>query len=109
MKDKIHPQYFEDATITCACGQVYKTGSTKEAISVELCAACHPFYTGKQTILDTARRVEKFTERAGKKATEVKGRAEKRAVRAEKRKAAGPKAEMEESKNIRVKKAKAEK
>lgn len=109
----IHPKYFEDAKISCACGATYETGSTKQAISVELCAACHPFFTGKQTILDTARRVEKFQERVTKKesaATGKVGRAVKRVRRAEKRKEAGPKVEVEETKSGRVmKKAKAKK
>ncbi len=106
MKASIHPEYFENATITCACGAAYKTGSTKQAISVELCASCHPFYTGTQTIIDTARRVEKFQERATKKAAVVVGQTAKKAARAEKRKAAGPKVEVEESKSVRVSKKK---
>jgi large subunit ribosomal protein L31 len=54
------------ATITCACGAVYTVGSTSEKVSIELCSQCHPFYTGKQKIVDSARRVEKFQARAGK-------------------------------------------
>jgi large subunit ribosomal protein L31 len=96
MKKDIHPDYFPNAKITCACGAVYTIGSTREDIQVELCAACHPFYTGKQKILDTARRVEKFQERAtkqssagtGKKAKKVKRTAQKVAKREEKEKAA---------------------
>ncbi len=96
MKKDIHPEYFTDAKITCACGAVYKIGSTREDIQVELCAACHPFYTGKQKILDTARRVEKFQERAtrkvagttGKKVKKLKRTAAKVAKREEKEKAA---------------------
>ena len=84
MKKEIHPEYFKNAKITCACGTVYEVGSTKENIQVELCAACHPFYTGKQKIMDTARRVEKFTERAAQKAEKVttgkKVKKEKRAA-----------------------------
>lgn len=106
MKSAIHPQYFEEATISCACGAVYKTGSTKQAISVELCAACHPFYTGTQTIIDSARRVEKFQERLTKKSGEVKGKATKKVARAAKRIAAGPKVEVEETKSGRVSKKK---
>ena len=105
MKTAIHPQYFEDATINCACGAVYKTGSTKQTISVELCAACHPFYTGTQNIIDTARRVEKFQERVTKRASAAEGKvgkAAKKIARAEKRKAAGPKMEYEETKTGRV-------
>ena len=60
MKKEIHPQYFDDAKITCACGNVFTLGSTKESILVEICSQCHPFYTGNDKVLDTAGRVEKF-------------------------------------------------
>ena len=69
MKKDIHPEYFEKAKISCACGQVYEIGSTSPTLEVEICAACHPFFTGKQKILDTARRVEKLQERQAKQAT----------------------------------------
>ena len=59
MKDGIHPQYVE-TTVTCGCGETFKTRSTKETIQVEICSKCHPFYTGKQKYVDTAGRVEKF-------------------------------------------------
>jgi large subunit ribosomal protein L31 len=59
MKDKIHPNYVE-TTITCACGAVIHTRSTKQNIRVEICSQCHPFFTGKQKIVDSAGRVEKF-------------------------------------------------
>jgi len=67
MKPEIHPKYYPKAKATCACGKVYEVGSTVEHISVELCSACHPFFTGKQKLVDTARRVEKFKELAVKK------------------------------------------
>lgn len=60
MKAQIHPQYFDQATITCACGNKITTGSTQEAIRVELCSNCHPFYTGEQRFVDSASRIEKF-------------------------------------------------
>jgi large subunit ribosomal protein L31 len=63
MKKDIHPKYFPQAETVCACGTKYNFGSTKEAISVEICAACHPFYTGNDKVLDTAGRVEKFKAR----------------------------------------------
>ena len=67
MKEKIHPKYAE-ITITCSCGNSFKTRSTLgRDLHVEVCAACHPFYTGKQKILDTAGRVEKFRQRYAKK------------------------------------------
>lgn len=62
MKEGIHPEY-KQTTITCACGNVIATGSTKENIQVEICSACHPFYTGKQKLVDTGGRVEKFNRR----------------------------------------------
>lgn len=62
MKDKIHPTYFK-STVTCACGNTFETGSTVEAIHVEICSKCHPFFTGKQKLIDTARRVDRFEAR----------------------------------------------
>lgn len=87
MKAGIHPTYHA-ATITCACGNTITTGSVKDAIAVELCSACHPFYTGQQKILDTARRVEKFTDRAAKAQTDATlGHAAKVAKKAKRAKA----------------------
>ena len=63
MKTDIHPTYFTDVTVTCACGNTFVTGSTQEAISVEVCSNCHPFYTGKQKLVDVAGRVDKFKKR----------------------------------------------
>src|SRR3989339_1623138 len=83
MKKDVHPKYFKKAKITCACGTVFEVGSTSEEIQVELCSKCHPFYTGeKQKMLDTARRVEKFTERAAKKAEVITGKKTKKVKRA---------------------------
>lgn len=62
MKQGIHPPYYL-TTITCACGAVYEVGSTKENIRIEVCAKCHPFYTGQQRIVDTGGRVERFRRR----------------------------------------------
>ena len=59
MKTTIHPQYV-DCAITCACGEVIHTRSTRDQIRVEICSKCHPFFTGKQKLVDTAGRVEKF-------------------------------------------------
>jgi len=59
LKPKIHPKYFE-TTITCACGNVIKTRCTVKDVRVEICSACHPFFTGKQKLVDTAGRVERF-------------------------------------------------
>lgn len=65
MKVDIHPTNYS-ATVTCACGNTFATISTKEAISTEICSACHPFFTGKQKVVDSARRVEKFEAKAVK-------------------------------------------
>ena len=74
MKADIHPDYSE-ATINCACGAVYQTRSTVKTISIGICAACHPFFTGEQKFVDTAGRVEKFARRYG--STKAKRRAKK--------------------------------
>jgi len=63
MKDKIHPKYYSDAKIVCSCGNTFTTGSTKKTMKVELCSACHPFYTGERRMIDTAGRVERFKQR----------------------------------------------
>lgn len=60
MKQQIHPQYFENAQVICACGNTFTTGSTVEVIRVELCSNCHPFYTGEQRFVDSASRIQKF-------------------------------------------------
>ncbi|HKJ71837.1 MAG TPA: 50S ribosomal protein L31 [Gammaproteobacteria bacterium] len=65
MKEGIHPEYVS-ATVTCACGNTFETRSTLESIHVDVCSACHPFFTGKQKIVDTAGRVEKFRRKYGK-------------------------------------------
>ncbi len=64
MKEKIHPNYNE-AVVKCACGNTFETGSTKKLLSVEICSSCHPFFTGKQKLVDTGGRVEKFKKRFG--------------------------------------------
>ncbi len=66
MKSGIHPEY-KETTVNCACGNSFTTRSTKEDIRVEICSACHPFYTGKQKIVDTEGRVEKFLQKYGMK------------------------------------------
>ncbi|MBU3934229.1 MAG: 50S ribosomal protein L31 [Candidatus Omnitrophica bacterium] len=64
MKPKIHPEY-KETTISCACGAVIHTRSTKQNIRVEICSKCHPLYTGKQKLVDSAGRVEKFRRKYG--------------------------------------------
>jgi len=63
MKDNIHPQYYEDAQVVCACGNSFTVGSTKKLMKVEVCSACHPFFTGERRMMDTAGRVERFKRR----------------------------------------------
>jgi len=60
MKEKIHPKYFPDAKVMCACGNSFTTGSTQPILKVEVCSKCHPFFTGEQRIIDAAGRVERF-------------------------------------------------
>jgi large subunit ribosomal protein L31 len=64
VKDKIHPKY-QAATVTCACGNTFETGSTKKELRVEICSNCHPFFTGKQKFIDTGGRVERFKRKYG--------------------------------------------
>ena len=64
MKENIHPKY-ENTTITCACGEVIETKSTKNNLRVEICSKCHPFFTGKQKLVDTGGRVDRFKKRFG--------------------------------------------
>jgi len=67
MKKNIHPKYYPNAKVKCACGNVFTVGSTKEYMEIEICSNCHPFYTGKDKIIDTMGRVEKFKKRMAKK------------------------------------------
>jgi large subunit ribosomal protein L31 len=77
MKKDIHPQY-EEATVHCSCGNTFTTRSTKKELHVELCSQCHPFYTGKQKLVDSGGRVDRFKKRLQKKADEpVKPKAPK--------------------------------
>lgn len=64
MKNGIHPKYVK-ATVKCACGNTFETGSTKEELRVEICSKCHPFFSGKQKLVDTGGRVERFKKRYG--------------------------------------------
>ncbi len=82
MKEKIHPTWFNEAAVHCACGNTFTTGSTAKSISVEVCSACHPLFTGQQKFLDTAGRVDKFNQRmaaADKKKAEADERKRKKA------------------------------
>lgn len=73
MKANIHPQYYPKAKVKCACGRTSEVGSTKPEINVEICSECHPFYTGKGKLIDTAGRVDRFKKLIEKKvATRIK-------------------------------------
>ncbi|MFH1226119.1 MAG: 50S ribosomal protein L31 [bacterium] len=81
MKKEIHPLYYPDAKATCACGNTFIVGSTQPELKVEICSACHPYYTGKQKLLDTARRVDKFKKKMEKKSEKVTSKKAKRTIR----------------------------
>ncbi|RJQ13645.1 50S ribosomal protein L31 [Candidatus Parcubacteria bacterium] len=66
MKKEIHPTYYPEANVKCACGNTFKIGSTKKEIHVEICSNCHPFYTGKEKMVDAAGRIERFKARLSK-------------------------------------------
>lgn len=72
MKEKIHPEYHE-TIVKCACGETFTTGSTKKELRVDICSNCHPFFTGKQKLVDTGGRVEKFNKKYGIEEQKVKG------------------------------------
>ena len=78
MKANIHPQYFEDTVVICACGKSFITGSTKQRISVEVCSQCHPFYTGEQRLIDTKGKAEEFNRRMEQAKTYKQTRAAKK-------------------------------
>ena len=63
MKTDIHPTYYAEAVVTCSCGNTFTTGATKDKIKVEICSACHPFFTGEQRIVDTEGRVDRLKRR----------------------------------------------
>jgi large subunit ribosomal protein L31 len=86
MKKDIHPTYYAEAKVTCACGNTFITGSTLPEIKTDLCSACHPFYTGKQKLVDTAHRVEKFQAKVESQKTAADGRKGKKVKREERAK-----------------------
>lgn len=96
MKQGIHPTYHEDAVITCACGATYETGSTTKTLSIEICAACHPFYTGKKKYVDTTGRVERFKQ-LSEKAKEKQAAAMKKAAKAPKKTSSKKEAAIEKT------------
>lgn len=85
MKAKIHPQYFDDAKVTCACGNTFTTGATSPELKVEVCYSCHPFYTGTMKLLDTAGRVDAFKAKLAGSGKAIMSKTEKRKLKREKR------------------------
>jgi large subunit ribosomal protein L31 len=71
MKAKIHPKYYPQARVICACGNTFTVGSTNAELKVDICSACHPFYTGEQRIVDTAGQVDRFMKRLERTADTV--------------------------------------
>ncbi len=100
MKPKIHPNYSSNVTVTCSCGNTFVTGSTKDMLRVEICGACHPFYTGQERLIDTARRVEKFQDKMAKieAAGGIKAKKVKDAVRKAKKAEAAKTKKAEDAK-----------
>ena len=88
MKAKIHPVWYNDAKVTCACGNTFTTGATVPEIHVEVCYNCHPFYTGTMKFLDTAGRVDAFKAKMKGASTKVVSKTEKRRLKKEKELAA---------------------
>ncbi|MEZ7890901.1 MAG: 50S ribosomal protein L31 [Candidatus Wallbacteria bacterium] len=85
MQEKIHPKYYPEAVVTCACGETFKTGSTLPTIKIEICSKCHPFFTGKVKVMDTAGRIEKFQKKHAN--VEIGAAPKKKAPKARKEKA----------------------
>lgn len=90
MKQGIHPTYYSDAQVICACGNTWTTGSTRKQIRTDVCSACHPFFTGEQRIVDTAGQVDRFIKRLERRQTdaarrELEARARKEADEAARR------------------------
>lgn len=110
MQEKIHPNFHENATVNCACGETFETGSILPAIRVEICSKCHPFFTGKVKVLDTAGRVEKFQKKHANAELGVNAKPQRRVVKPvvapKDKKAAAKAAEAKEAKT--APKAKAE-
>ena len=85
MKAQIHPKWFEEARVTCVCGNTFTVGAAVPEISVEVCSNCHPFYTGQMKYLDTAGRVDAFKKKQSRAQKKVVSKSEKRALKKQKR------------------------
>ncbi len=88
MKEKIHPKFFEDARVICACGNTFTTGSTRKELRVEICSKCHPYYTGEKRMMDSAGRVERFRKRYAASTKAIEERKARETAKKEKEKAA---------------------
>ena len=102
MKQGIHPTYYSDAQVICACGNTWTTGSTRKQIRTDVCSACHPFYTGEQRIVDTAGQVDRFMRRlqqAEERAAQVK--VQQQAEEAARKAAAQARARGESAKKVK--------
>lgn len=84
MQQKIHPTWYPNAKITCACGHVFTVGATKPELKVEICSACHPFFTGEMKYVDTLGRVERFQQKQKKAAAQAQVLADKKKKKVEK-------------------------
>jgi large subunit ribosomal protein L31 len=92
MKKGIHPKYYDDAKIKCFCGAELETGSTQKEINVEICSQCHPFYTGKKKMVDTAGRVDRFKKMTEKAQTRKEAAKKAKAEKIKPKKSAAKKA-----------------
>lgn len=90
MKSKVHPKYYKKAKVVCVCGHEFTTGSTKKLIRIEVCSACHPFFTGEQKYVDVMGRVERFQEQQ-KQAGRYEAVKKKKAEKKEKKEKSAPK------------------
>lgn len=98
MKTAIHPTYNNAAKVTCACGNNFTTGSTKDDIHIEICHLCHPFYTGKSKVVDTAGRVERFEKLRKQREATAASRKGKKVKKARQAKARADKTEKADAK-----------
>lgn len=98
MKADIHPQWYPEATVTCACGNTFTTGSTLPAIRVEICSSCHPFFTGQQKFVDTLGQVDRFIKKT--ETSKVKQEERKKILEARKSKVAEKKKERPTLKDL---------
>lgn len=85
MKSNLHPKWYDNAVVTCACGNTFTIGASLPEFHVEVCSACHPFYTGQMKFVDTAGRVDAFKEKQSKAKSKILSKTEKRSLKKQKR------------------------